>query len=123
MTDTQPAIINTLHQLAKAEGGLHLSELMPQKQAQNRVVQLDDLSVDLSRQPLTPDSLSALLQLAKASGLQQNIDDMMAGKPVNLSEDRPAIHCQLRSPAHRRTDLFKALCAFVDEVRKPLATP
>lgn len=117
MTDTQPAIINTLHQLAKAEGGLHLSELMPQKQAQNRVVQLDDLSVDLSRQPLTPDSLSALLQLAKASGLQQNIDDMMAGKPVNLSENRPAIHCQLRSPAHRRTDLFKALCAFVDEVR------
>ena len=91
-------ILTDLHQLAASESRLLLSELMAGEGRDQLVFSLDDLSVDLTRQPVTPASLSALLQLADSAGLRQNIDDMMAGRPVNLTENRPAIHCQLRSP-------------------------
>ena len=115
---TKTAIINTLHQLAKEESPLHLSELMGRAEAQDRIVQLDDLTVDLTRQPLTSASLSALLDLANHSDLRQNIKDMMAGKPINLSENRPVIHTALRAPAHRDTPAFRTMAAFVDQVRE-----
>ncbi|MGB0163134.1 MAG: glucose-6-phosphate isomerase [Candidatus Puniceispirillaceae bacterium] len=110
-------ILTDLHQLAASESRLLLSELMAGEGRDQLVFSLDDLSVDLTRQPVTPASLSALLQLADSAGLRQNIDDMMAGRPVNLTENRPAIHCQLRSPEYRKTEAFTALCAFVDQLR------
>ena len=116
-TDKQQATITKLHQLAAAESALHLSELMAREDRDQLVFSRDDLSVDLTRQPVTSASLSALLQLAQTSGLKQNIDDMMAGQPVNLTENRPVIHCRLRSPAYRKTDSFAALCGFVDQLR------
>ena len=116
MTDRQTTL-TTLHQLASAEAGIHLSELMARPDRDQLMFSLDDLSVDLTRQPLTSASLSALLDLAETSGLQQNITDMMAGRPVNLSEDRPVIHTTLRAPDHRRTDAFEKLAAFVEQTR------
>ena len=117
MADKHQAAIETLGQLAAAEGGLHLSELMARPDRDQLIFTLDDLSVDLTRQPVTPASLSALLQLAQSAGLKTNIDDMLTGQPVNLTEDRPVIHTALRSPEYRKTDAFAALCSFVDDVR------
>ena len=116
-SDHHQNILTDLHQLAASESRLLLSELMAGEGRDQLVFSLDDLSVDLTRQPVTPASLSALLQLADSAGLRQNIDDMMAGRPVNLTENRPAIHCQLRSPEYRKTEAFTALCAFVDQLR------
>jgi len=115
---TTTAIINTLHQLAGEESPLHLAELMGRAENKDRVFQLDDLSVDLTRQPLTPASLSALLELAEASGLKQKIADMISGRPVNLSENRPVVHTVLRTPEHRRTEAFTMMAAFVDQQRE-----
>ena len=117
MTTTQQAAIDRLKQLAAAEAGNVLADLMARPDRDQLVFSLDDLSVDMTRQPVTPASLSGLLQLADAAGLKQNIDDMLAGQPVNLTENRPAVHTVLRSPEYRRTDEFAALCSFVDDIR------
>ena len=117
MIDKQHVITN-LTRLAETERHHHLSQLMAREDRDQLIFSFDDLCVDLTRQPVTAESLSALLDLAEVSGLDQNIKDMMAGRPVNLSEDRPVIHCQLRSPEHRRTTGYAALSGFVDQVRR-----
>ena len=85
-------------------------ELMAGEGRDQLVFSLDDLSVDLTRQPVTPASLSALLQLADSAGLRQNIDDMMAGRSIlpktgrlfiascaalNTAKQRPLPRCAL----------------------------
>ncbi len=113
----QDEVITKLHQLAAREASLSLWDLMTHDNARSRLFQLDDLSVDLTRQPLTSDSLSALLALAEASGLEDKIKAMLAGQPINISENRPVIHTELRHPVYRTTDGFIALSRFADQLR------
>ncbi len=56
------------------------------------------LLVDFSRQRVTTQTLELLCHLAEASGLGRAIDDLFAGKHVNDTEDRPALHVALRAP-------------------------
>jgi glucose-6-phosphate isomerase len=59
------------------------------------------LLLDFSRQRVTARSLDLLCSLATKSALRQAIDDLFAGKHVNNSEDRPALHMALRAPSKR----------------------
>ena len=117
ITREQDEVVAKLHQLAAKEASLPLRDLMARDEARDRLFQLDDLSVDLTRQPLTSASLSALLTLAEASGLAEKITAMLAGQPINISENRSVIHTELRHPAFRKTDGFIALCRFADQLR------
>lgn len=59
---------------------------------------LDDLYINYSRHRITDETLDLLYELAQDSGLAESIDALFTGKPVNLTENRPALHTALRVP-------------------------
>ncbi len=61
-------------------------------------LEAEGLYLDYSKQRLTRDALTALLELAEQSGLRERIDAMFAGEHINASEGRPVLHVALRAP-------------------------
>jgi glucose-6-phosphate isomerase len=57
-----------------------------------------DLLVDFSKCALSRDSVELLVELARAAGIEERRDAMFAGKRINVTEDRPALHVALRMP-------------------------
>ncbi|MED5467361.1 MAG: glucose-6-phosphate isomerase, partial [Pseudomonadota bacterium] len=64
--------------------------------AQRYLVEGAGLSLDFSRNRLTDDVLEALLNLARACGLEERRTALFRGGLVNLTEQRPALHTALR---------------------------
>ncbi len=58
-----------------------------------------DLTVDLSKHPVSPDTLSLLVGLASAAGVEAKRDAMFGGERINTTEDREVLHTALRLPA------------------------
>ena len=56
------------------------------------------LFVDLSKNLVTDETIRLLLELARAAGVEEHIEAMFRGDPINVSEDRPALHVALRMP-------------------------
>ncbi len=63
-----------------------------------------DLVVDLSKNLVTDEVLRALIALARASGLRERIEAMLAGEHINVTEDRAVMHPALRA---REGDRFE----------------
>ena len=59
--------------------------------------ELDDLTVDFSKERLDDAALGALLDLAQATGIAEKRDAMFAGDAINLTEGRPVLHMALRA--------------------------
>jgi glucose-6-phosphate isomerase len=57
-----------------------------------------DLHVDLSKNLLTPEILTALVELAEQVGLQERREAMFSGEHINVTEDRAVLHTALRLP-------------------------
>jgi glucose-6-phosphate isomerase len=57
-----------------------------------------DLYIDYSKHRVTRETLALLVDLARASGLEQRRDAMYAGEHINTSEDRAVLHTALRLP-------------------------
>jgi glucose-6-phosphate isomerase len=55
------------------------------------------LVLDLSKNLLTPRTVSLLCDLARAAGVPQRIEQMFAGEAINVTEDRPVLHVALRA--------------------------
>jgi len=58
-----------------------------------------DLFVDLSKNLVTSETVSALLELAEQTGVLARRDAMFAGEHINVTEDRAVLHTALRRPA------------------------
>lgn len=58
-----------------------------------------DLFVDLSKNLVDDDVLTALLALADEVGLTERRDAMFRGERINVTEDRAVLHTALRQPA------------------------
>ena len=56
------------------------------------------LYLDYSKNRLTDDTLTLLLQLAEESGLCERIEAMFRGEKINLTEHRAVLHVALRAP-------------------------
>ena len=56
------------------------------------------LFLDYSKNLITTQTIDLLMQLAREAGLQQSIEALLDGQPVNASEGRPALHTALRRP-------------------------
>ncbi len=56
----------------------------------------DDLTVDFSKEKLDAGAWAALLDLARACGVEARRDAMAAGEAINVTEARPALHMALR---------------------------
>jgi glucose-6-phosphate isomerase len=54
------------------------------------------LLLDYSRQRLTPETIALLIALAREARLADRIAALLAGEPVNNTENRPALHTALR---------------------------
>ncbi len=60
-------------------------------------VEYDTWLLDISRQRITRETLSLLLDLARAVGLSARIEAMFRGDPINTTEGRAVLHTALRS--------------------------
>ena len=60
--------------------------------------------LDYAKQRVTAETIELLVRLAEARGLPARIEAMFRGEPINVTEDRPALHVALRMPrgAHSR---------------------
>jgi glucose-6-phosphate isomerase len=56
----------------------------------------ESLLLDFSRQRLTPKTLALLVALAREARLPDCVAALLAGEPVNNTENRPALHTALR---------------------------
>lgn len=57
-----------------------------------------DLYIDYSKHRVTRETLTLLLDLARAAGLPERRDAMFSGEHINTSEDRAVLHTALRLP-------------------------
>ncbi len=60
-------------------------------------LQAGELFVDFSKNRVTPETLTLLLRLAAASGVEERKRAMFAGEHVNTTEDRAVLHVALRN--------------------------
>ncbi len=61
-------------------------------------VEAADLFLDYSKNRVTAETVRLLVALAEAAGLRQRIEDMFAGRRINVTEDRAVLHVALRAP-------------------------
>ena len=54
--------------------------------------------LDYSKNRITDETLSLLIQLAEESGLRTRIDAMFRGEKINITENRAVLHVALRAP-------------------------
>ncbi|WP_133129608.1 glucose-6-phosphate isomerase [Legionella yabuuchiae] len=74
------------------------SKINSQPKPKSHALSACDITLDFSKQAITPYTLSLLTQLARDCQLQEKIAALMNGEIVNRSEQRPALHTALRAP-------------------------
>jgi glucose-6-phosphate isomerase len=87
------------------------------------------LFLDYSKNRITDETLTLLLQLAEQSGLAQHREAMFTGQKINTTEDRAVLHVALRAPKGEVIkvdgedvvpvvhDVLDKMSAFADKVR------
>ena len=56
------------------------------------------LFLDYSKNRITDETLTLLIQLAKESGLRAHCEAMFTGQKINTTENRAVLHVALRAP-------------------------
>lgn len=81
-------------------GGTDLRDLFAHDPARGTELALTvgDLYIDYSKHRVTRETLTLLLDLARAAGLPERRDAMFSGEHINTSEDRAVLHTALRLP-------------------------
>ena len=90
--------IRSLDQVRLPDGDLAALIAADPGRAERLVLDVGDLRIDLSRQPVTDDTLDDLCEVALASGAIDVRDALLAGERLNRTEDRAVAHPALRAP-------------------------
>lgn len=113
-----------VHDNAERLKPVHLRRLFEEDPARvdRLTFALDDLTIDLSKEKIDAGALDALLDLARAAGVEALRDRMAAGEPINVTEDRAVLHMALRggAAAPAGDDVAETLdrfLAFAEDVR------
>jgi len=79
---------------------LHLRQLFAEDpgRGERLVAEAAGIYLDYSKNRVTDETLTHLLQLARQSGLPDRIDAMFRGDRINVSENRSVLHVALRAP-------------------------
>ncbi|HET9581413.1 MAG TPA: glucose-6-phosphate isomerase [Gemmatimonadota bacterium] len=79
--------------------GLHLRDLFAKDpdRGERMAAEAAGLYLDWSKNRVTDETLGLLRRLAGEAGLAGRIEDMFAGRRINVTEDRPALHVALRA--------------------------
>jgi len=85
---------------AAAMRNIHLRNLFAQDPGRAARFSLEavGLFLDFSKNRITDETLSLLLELARQSGLKSRIDAMFSGEKINITENRSVLHVALRAP-------------------------
>jgi glucose-6-phosphate isomerase len=87
------------------------------------------LFLDYSKNRITDETLTLLLQLAEQSGLAEHREAMFTGQKINTTEDRAVLHVALRAPKSESIvvdgedvvpavhDVLDKMSAFADKIR------
>ncbi len=80
--------------------GKHLRELFAAdpRRGERMTAQGAGLYLDYSKNRVTDETLSLLVELAEQSGLRERTAAMFAGEKINVSEERSVLHVALRMP-------------------------
>ena len=122
---------NNLLQNRRQIGWTDLRKLFEEDPArgESMTAEAGDLFLDYSKNMVTAETISLLVALAERAGLRQRIDDMFAGRHINVTEDRAVLHVALRMPPDAEltvdgqdvvADVHRVLdkmAAFSDDVR------
>ena len=78
----------------------HLRDLFAKDPERNSRFSVDALGLylDYSKNRITGETLSLLLELAEECGLRQRINAMFRGDKINITENRAVLHVALRAP-------------------------
>src|SRR4029077_1452730 len=84
----------------KTVAKLHLRDLfaVDPKRGQRMAVEAVGIYLDYSKNRVTDETVTLLLQLAAEAGLRDRIDAMFSGEKVNITEKRAVLHTALRTP-------------------------
>jgi glucose-6-phosphate isomerase len=85
---------------------LHLRQLFaddPQR-GERMTMEAAGIYLDYSKNRITEETLSLLVQLAQESGLRERIDAMFRGEKINVTENRAVLYVALRAP--KGTSIF-----------------
>ena len=88
----------TDHQRQVVGLSLHEAFALDPGRAQRFSLGLEGIFVDFSKNLITDETLSLLLDLAEQRGLRNKINELFSGHEVNTTERRPALHTLLRAP-------------------------
>jgi len=111
--------------------GLHLRDLFAADpgRGERLTAQAEGIYLDYSKNRVTDETMSLLVELAEESGVPQRRDAMFAGEHINVSEDRAVLHVALRMPrtatlvvdgqdvVREVHDVLDRMRAFADRVR------
>src|SRR5579885_1047589 len=92
------ALANHYHDIAN----LHMRDLFAKdtRRFSRYTLLFNDILLDYSRNRITDQTISMLCHLAESQGLKGKIEALFAGHPINVSENRPALHTALRDLKH-----------------------
>ena len=116
---------------AVAMSSAHLRDLFAAdpERGQRLSAEAVGLYLDYSKHRVTPTTLALLMDLARASGLAEQIEAMFSGAKINQTEGRAVLHVALRAPRGTLieldgrnvvTDVYEVLdrmAAFTEQVR------
>ena len=85
---------------AAANRTLHLKDLFAQDPTRGERLKVEAAGIylDYSKNRITDETVTLLLQLAGKSGLRSRIDAMFRGEKINVTEKRAVLHVALRAP-------------------------
>ncbi len=88
-------------------GDAHIRDMFiaDPSRGERMAVEAGELYLDYSKNRITDETLRLLVLLAERAGLRQRIDDMFAGRRINLTEDRPVLHVALRAGRDERIEV------------------
>ncbi len=64
-------------------------------------LKVDDLLLDYSKNRITEETRTLLIQLAEQRNVKEGIEDMFSGKKINTTEGRAVLHTALRNRSNR----------------------
>ncbi len=114
---------NALHKHAASLKEHSLRQLFDEDKTRFETLSLslDDLMVDFSKNICTGETLDLLLDLARSRDLKGRIEAMFAGAPINVTEDRAALHTALRNRSQKPVfvdghDIMKDVRAVLEDM-------
>ncbi|UCG15067.1 MAG: glucose-6-phosphate isomerase, partial [Deltaproteobacteria bacterium] len=92
-----------LRQHYKEVAGLHMRDLFARdrKRFERFSLRLGDILFDYSKNRITEETVSLLVELARQANLAEQIQAMFSGEKINTTEDRAVLHVALRNRSNR----------------------